>query len=1035
MELGKRCRDFFENNKVSEAKAIVKRVEVTEANKLYDVGEFRDAKVITLKHKRMRNAYLDFFRELGLSESLLYANLDTYYLLNFDKWKKDSPKMVKTYSDLRTKARACNSLESLVDVLLEGEEKGCHLFSDFLDGMDRNYVAVPTKTSPITGREESPSEKNRRIREILTKHDQKLSKLFHDELKFEDQVIHILDKEIFGGVVNGVAKQGLMSKVDEFTNDPNERKNLKDMLKEIDDAFVTVDEELCKSYYTDADDFQTTLTGATPYKKKLARERKLERGTYEGGRLKPYYKDNGTVVDRTNVKEKDLKKVAVDLSKYAMSIDPESKQKLISLVNKIGALYDLPEEKIDRMSMEQSTKEYSFSKLLVDKDAVEAAVKSGNFNLIKTTWDTYKKTLETYDGFMKETKEVFKNTPKYEVPVNLDTIRNASVPWKYSRDFTTHVRLNFAYQVFVSARKVGVPVEEYIQDPIGSIEKSYQACKKEYGSAALINNANLLAPDVIDRMAAKAIKFEDKANSLNMVTNRGLFGLATMGQETEERKKNRIYSNAYSGFFADRSCKDAARTNRIISALRDPLAPNNKNTFIAIWGANLLGKGEKIKLDIGWDEIDKDGFLTSDDMVRLEDYRSEIDMEKINAKLTQVTDKLDMDKISGHTDHLEYVYGCQAAILEMLKGRASLTDSEERLVQRLDNLTQMVPNKAVKKQMIAAKRAFTEQRKLLDSLRKPEEVKKDAVTYASFMDIPDIMKKKTSNWKTKWSTSPQYDAVVKSMEDVREVVSRIRELGKTKGKDFDELCKQYTRAAGKAYKKCIAYLKNKDNQLKDPNRGNRSSYEEDRVLSVSRLALRLRNEQENREVLNRCLAAEVYKEKLPELLGMQDNNTIFNKKLKSAAIALEETRFRKNRLKWDLESFDDAVFRTMDDPAFKLYVMTRGGNVILSAIQNNTIDADVKEIRERHDYAETDRTSIKDNTVKSYQDIVDAYGTGKQEIKKKRLQPGKNIVKFKNRIFGEDEKSQGSASSRKIIFNINGNSQKNNSNFNKVKSK
>ena len=45
------------------------------------------------------------------------------------------------------------------------------------------------------------------------------------------------------------------------------------------------------------------------------------------------------------------------------------------------------------------------------------------------------------------------------------------------------------------------------------------------------------------------------------------------------------------------------------------------------------------------------------------------------------------------------------------------------------------------------------------------------------------------------------------------------------------------------------------------------------------------------------------------------------------------------------------------------------------------------------------------------------------------------FTKIKNRIFGEDEKSQGSASSRKIIFNINGNSQKNNSNLNKVKSK
>jgi len=405
-----------------------------------------------------------------------------------------------------------------------------------------------------------------------------------------------------------------------------------------------------------------------------------------------------------------------------------------------------------------------------------------------------------------------------------------------------------------------------------------------------------------------------------------------------------------------------------------------------------------------------------------------------NAKLNQVIDKLNADKRNGHTDHLEYVYGCQAAILEMLKGRASLTEPEQRLVQKLDNLTEMVPNKAVKKQMIAAKRAFTEQRKLQELMGKTEEVKKGAVTYASFTDIPDIMKKKTSNWKIKWSTSPQYDAVVRSLEDVRGVVNRIRELGRTKGPEFDALCKDYIRATGKAYKSCIAYLKNKDNQLKDPNRGSRSSYEEERVLSVSRLALRLKNEQEDHEVLKRLMAAEVYKERLPKLLGTQDENT-FYKKLKSAAIALEETRFRKNGFDGDKESFDRAVFRTMDDPAFKLYVMTRGGNVILSAIQNNTIDADVKEIRERHDYAETDRTSIKDNTVKSYQDIVDAYGTGKQEIKKKRLQPGKNIVKFKNRIFGEDEKSQGSASSRKIIFNINGKSQKNNSNLNKVKSK
>ncbi len=155
---------------------------------------------------------------------------------------------------------------------------------------------------------------------------------------------------------------------------------------------------------------------------------------------------------------------------------------------------------------EQADKVYSYHKLLDAKRELRAAVDSGNLEAINDSVEAYEKELgniRAVSGFVKEGIGDRKT-----VPINLDTMRNAEVPPEFSADFTTDSVMNGIYVLAEQCEKMGVTVEEYMADPVKTVNDYVDRCIQQNDLDSFVNDNMSFAESMDSILSAGASEVE-----------------------------------------------------------------------------------------------------------------------------------------------------------------------------------------------------------------------------------------------------------------------------------------------------------------------------------------------------------------------------------------------------------------------------------------------------------------------------------------------------------------------------------------------
>jgi len=1001
---------FIENNDIKWAKSIVDRVNDQNNLDPISVEDYRKANLIYCKYNKLKDRYKEFIRRYYKDhEALFRAEVENSVMFFADHVPmEDKNAMFNVINELPQKASEMPSLDAMIDILIDAEAYGRgKAFSHFLSNPEK-HIHVYT-TLEINGRPETADEKDQRLHNDIIKTTEELNTYLHDELPFEQQVKPVLHDVIYGTE----KKPGLKSRLNEYSADPKKQEEMSKMLDEVNGIFSHVPADVASNYYNDVNGFQTSFTGAHNTKTLWRKDMNRLNSSPEWKKFGTYLVNNNNAIEHDRKHLKEDKEASMELARYKVQMDPKATQGFIELVNKVGEMYQDRSETLKNESLEQSTKIYTFKKLDEKKRILETAVKNGDFASIPGALSDYRKEEAKMDQLMAETKRVFSTTPEFETPLNLDTIRNKYIPWKYSKDYATNARLNMAYQTYLASLKLGVTPEEYIKDPIGCVERKYQSIKSEHGVNQILNNATLALPNIADVLSQEKNSINFLYGDTASLISRNIPGMVLLGPDTPERQKNRAMVHSYGRLFTDRNSLELAKFERITRAFAHPFDPENKPIFVAVWGANLLGKADEIRLGLGEFELDKDNSPYVKNLSSLSDYEGGIDLKRINSKIDEVERELRLNIQNGNTANLEFAYGCQSAILEILKKRDLERSPEARqLIDRANGLIDLMPNKTIKKQMEAAKRSFTEYRKLVDLDLNDEDKKEDSIACASVSDLPDIMKKKTSSWRLldSWKTSPQYEAVVTSLERLKEVNERIRALHLEVGQAVpNDLQREYNNAAEAVCQAGRVYLQKKEKEMKDPAHGSRSSYEKERVNSVYRLVTRLRHETKDRNLQSALHKTENYKARLAGIPAGNEMNDLYKKKLRYAAYAYAENIVRRDNYDMGHARAQKLRKDIMDDRGFQILVMTQSGDSILKMLKEGTLESKLKDIRTRHElpeahfyshYAEATMATkrIEENEKKGapnnvLDEILEEYEAGKTQKHQRNNQEQTDDVK------------------------------------------
>ena len=120
---------------------------------------------------------------------------------------------------------------------------------------------------------------------------------------------------------------------------------------------------------------------------------------------------------------------------------------------------------------EDGAKIYSFNKLLDQKNALIAAVEAGNPDDIIKASEDYEKTVNDMKELYALAKK-YLNADPLMIPGNMDSIRNNELPFEFTGDIKTTAMINGAFITFTRIKQSGVKVDDYINDPTGTIVRA-----------------------------------------------------------------------------------------------------------------------------------------------------------------------------------------------------------------------------------------------------------------------------------------------------------------------------------------------------------------------------------------------------------------------------------------------------------------------------------------------------------------------------------------------------------------------------------
>ena len=930
-------QNFIKNHDILEAQSVINEVEKVKPKDTFDIDKYNKSLINNFKYNKIYDIYKSAAKELfdGNKRDFINGIISTSEL---GLKEEEQDKFMETVNKLHDAKDFDKAFDLLMDDTLHGNDIAFkYMFSDIT-----KLRAHKTYAQKMADANE---------KDVVLENLSKLDTVLYDELDYEKQVDHTHHENI----------ENLKNNVSAYSEDKAKQEEMVGILNDADQILTKKTQE-GKSYFDG--EIQNYFSGGRAHSRYLNRVNSSQKNTYKEGKYSNYLDSGATLDDLNKTTEHNLSE---EISKESVVADEKYHDQIIEIMNDFDAIYGLKHKDVKSQAMDEGFKEFGFRKLVSAKKDVAKAIEEGDFGKIEKAVSDYKTLDNKISSIMNKVENVFKDSPVYKNNVNVDSIRSQEVPWKYVKNTSLHTKFNCIFQLYVQAKALNVSNEEYVKNPIKCINEAYKTERKENGIEALINNENLLDNNA---GANITVKF-DAHNTVNSrfieKSGRGLKQYNMFGPVDKKFEENSLKSEAFNKVSARRQWKEQEKAKAVTAVLSEPFKDNNKSSYIAIFGANLLGKASEIKLNLGKNECDLYGASYTKDQTALANYKGELDYNRLNEKINAAEAKLNSSIKSKDKTNIESIFGVQAGLLEIMKNR-ELTPQDKQLINKVNGFISRMPDKTVKQHMKGALTSFNEHRRLMEELKKDEPINKDNVTFANISELPDILNANTSSWRTGWKSSPEYENIIKALDELKKVNDRMKKLNKLdefKQKDPDIL-KEMTEKTLNVQKACRKYLKKKDNDLLKSG-SKRSDYEFKRVLDVSRLERRFTNELANTSARQLNYRSEIYENKLKDTPIITDKEAI-SKKVQQAAYKYVGNYSKANNYKPSSEDIKAKLTSIMNDRAFQRYVCFTEGKDIVKAIDNGTIEKKLNKIRRENkindnpDYLNNDNMYFKELT-------------------------------------------------------------------------
>ncbi len=158
----------------------------------------------------------------------------------------------------------------------------------------------------------------------------------------------------------------------------------------------------------------------------------------------------------------------------------EKAERIINMMDQAGMIDD-------GGVLESQDKIYSHARLVNSNIALRKAVDSKDIAAICDATKRYKEAYKEERKVFETIKKEFGNDPgELNIPGNVSSLRERRVPAEFTKDTVTDSRMNGLYMVGTTAKKLGVPVSEFLANPGKQILKYISNKAKTQGVNAIV---------------------------------------------------------------------------------------------------------------------------------------------------------------------------------------------------------------------------------------------------------------------------------------------------------------------------------------------------------------------------------------------------------------------------------------------------------------------------------------------------------------------------------------------------------------------
>lgn len=266
---------------------------------------------------------------------------------------------------------------------------------------------------------------------------------------------------------------------------------------------------------------------------------------YEGGKFHNIYDESKAVMDIIVVEEDRVEDINT-LINTPIEFSEKTKEGLRRIYAKMDEM-NLMSYPFDPKG-EDGNKVYALSKLSAEKTALENALNAGNPDDIIKAQKAYEKTVNDMNELYSIAKEYFNDNP-VEFPGNMDSIRNVRLPFEFTGDIKTTAQINGAFITYTRLKQGQMNVEDYLNDPSGTLVRENMDKLKAVSFAEV--SKNLSFEDSVGLLSDSG-RFKYEYNKLDQAVPLISFGRqlglpASLEGDAGLVEKNRIVYEALFG--------------------------------------------------------------------------------------------------------------------------------------------------------------------------------------------------------------------------------------------------------------------------------------------------------------------------------------------------------------------------------------------------------------------------------------------------------------------------------------------------------